>query len=106
MKSSTTLSFFSTILFATQLQAQQTTLDPPPRQQLAHDIFQQLIEINTTDSVGSTTLAAEAMRQAISRRRLRPADVVILGPNNRKGNLVARLHGSGRAKPDFLSSAT
>ena len=28
---------------------------------LAHDIFQQLIEINTTDSVGSITVAAKAM---------------------------------------------
>ena len=28
---------------------------------LARDIFQQLIEINTTDSVGDTTVAAEAM---------------------------------------------
>ncbi len=26
---------------------------------LAHDIFKQLIEINTTDSSGSTTVAAE-----------------------------------------------
>jgi hypothetical protein len=28
---------------------------------MAHDIFKQLIEINTTDSVGSTTLAAQAI---------------------------------------------
>src|ERR1039457_5266586 len=28
--------------------------------QLARDIFKQLIEINTTDSIGSTTVAAEA----------------------------------------------
>ena len=30
---------------------------------MAHDIFKQLIEINTTDSVGSVTAAAEAMAQ-------------------------------------------
>mgnify|MGYP001190307565 CR=1 FL=1 len=35
-----------------------------PHQQLAHDIYKQLIEINTTDSVGSTTVAAEAMAHA------------------------------------------
>jgi hypothetical protein len=32
---------------------------------LAHDILQQLIEINTTDSVGSTTIAAEAMSKRV-----------------------------------------
>ena len=64
MKSSKTLSLFATILFATQLQAQQPTLDPPTRQ-LAHDVFKQLIEINSTDSIGSTTAVAEAMRQRL-----------------------------------------
>src|SRR5262245_56972778 len=36
---------------------------PPlaPHQQLTRDIYKQLIEINTTDSVGNTTVAAEAM---------------------------------------------
>lgn len=29
----------------------------------AHDIFKQLIEINTTDSIGSTTLAAQSYYQ-------------------------------------------
>ena len=78
------------------LHAQQTTstttLDPADRQ-LAHDIFKQLIEINTTDSIGSTTAAAEAMRKRLLDAGFSPADVVVLGPNQRKGNLVARLHG-------------
>jgi acetylornithine deacetylase/succinyl-diaminopimelate desuccinylase-like protein len=92
MKSSKALSLFATLLFATQLQAQQTPLDPPTRQ-LAHDVFKQLIEINSTDSIGSTTMVAEAMRQRLIDAGFTPADVVILGPNPRKGNLVARLHG-------------
>ncbi len=33
--------------------------------QLSHDIFKQLIEINTTDSVGNTTVAAQAMAQRL-----------------------------------------
>jgi hypothetical protein len=33
--------------------------------QTAHDIFKQLIEINTTDSIGSTTVAAQAMAQRL-----------------------------------------
>jgi acetylornithine deacetylase/succinyl-diaminopimelate desuccinylase-like protein len=68
-------------------------------QKLSRDIFQQLIEINTTDSVGSTTVAAKAMAQRLLDAGFSKEDVVVLGPNGRKGNLVARLHGTGRAKP-------
>jgi acetylornithine deacetylase/succinyl-diaminopimelate desuccinylase-like protein len=66
---------------------------------LSRDIFRQLIEIDTTDSVGSTTLAAEAMRQRLLDAGFDPADAQVLGPNGRKGNLVARLHGGGAHKP-------
>jgi acetylornithine deacetylase/succinyl-diaminopimelate desuccinylase-like protein len=66
---------------------------------LSRGIFRQLIEINTTDSVGSTTVAAEAMRQRLLDVGFDPADAQVLGPNDRKGNLVARLHGSGTHKP-------
>ena len=70
--------------------------------QLSRDIFQQLIEINTTDSVGSTTVAANAMAQRLLDAGFPKEDVVVLGPNDRKGNLVARLHGTGAAKPVLL----
>jgi acetylornithine deacetylase/succinyl-diaminopimelate desuccinylase-like protein len=73
-------------------------LDPQTKQ-LSRDIFQQLIEINTTDSVGSTTVAAKAMAQRLLDAGFPKEDVVVLGPNDRKGNLVARIHGTGVAKP-------
>jgi acetylornithine deacetylase/succinyl-diaminopimelate desuccinylase-like protein len=73
-------------------------LDPQTRK-LSRDIFQQLIEINTTDSVGSTTVAAKAMAQRLLDAGFAKEDVLVLGPNDRKGNLVARFHGTGRAKP-------
>jgi acetylornithine deacetylase/succinyl-diaminopimelate desuccinylase-like protein len=73
-------------------------LDPQTKQ-LSRDIFQQLIEINTTDSVGSTTVAANAMAKRLLDAGFPKADVVVLGPNDRKGNLVARIHGTGAAKP-------
>jgi len=60
---------------------------------LAHDVFKQLIEINTTDSVGSTTVAAQAMAQRLLDAGFAKADVVVLGPNDRKGNMVARYRG-------------
>ncbi len=64
---------------------------------LAHDIFQQLIEINTTDSVGSTTVAADAMAKRLLAAGFAPADIKVLGPNNRKGNLVVRYRGTDAA---------
>ena len=71
-------------------------LDEATRQ-LAHDIFQQLIEINTTDSIGSTTIAAEAMANRLTSAGFPAEDVKVLGPNDRKGNLIARYRGTGSA---------
>src|SRR6202451_3342035 len=64
---------------------------------LARDIFQQLIEINTTDSVGSPTVAADAMAKRLLAAGFAADDVKVLGPNNRKGNMVARYRGTGTA---------
>jgi acetylornithine deacetylase/succinyl-diaminopimelate desuccinylase-like protein len=70
--------------------------------QLARDIFKQLIEINTTDSVGNTTTAAEAMAKRLRDAGYPESDIYIGGPNPRKGNLVARLHGTGARKPILM----
>jgi acetylornithine deacetylase/succinyl-diaminopimelate desuccinylase-like protein len=67
--------------------------------QLSHDIFKELIEINTTDSVGSTTVAAQAMAKRLLDAGFSASDVQVFGPNDRKGNLVARLRGTGARKP-------
>jgi acetylornithine deacetylase/succinyl-diaminopimelate desuccinylase-like protein len=69
---------------------------------LATDIFKQLVEINTTDSVGSTTVAADAMAKRLRDAGFPAEDVVVMGPNPRKGNMVARLHGTGAHKPVLL----
>lgn len=71
---------------------------------LSRDILKQLIEINSTDSVGSTTVAAEAMAKRLLDAGFAPDDVKVLGPNARKGNMVARLHGpaNGTSKPILL----
>lgn len=70
--------------------------------QLSHDIFKQLIEINTTDSVGNVTTAAEAMAQRLLAAGFSAADIKVIGPNDRKKNLIARLPGTGRKKPVLL----
>src|SRR5215472_5314868 len=67
--------------------------------QLSHDIFQQLIEINTTDSVGSVTAASEAMMQRFLDAGFSKEDIYLGGPNDRKKNLVVRIHGTVQNKP-------
>jgi acetylornithine deacetylase/succinyl-diaminopimelate desuccinylase-like protein len=75
-----------------------TQLDEPTHK-LAHDIFQQLIEINTTDSVGNVTTAAKAMQQRLLDAGFPKEDMYLGGPNDRKENLVLRFHGTGKKKP-------
>jgi len=70
--------------------------------QYAHDVFKQLIEINTADSVGNVTTASEAMAQRFRDAGYSEGDIFIGGPNDRKKNLVVRLHGSGKHKPLLL----
>jgi acetylornithine deacetylase/succinyl-diaminopimelate desuccinylase-like protein len=74
-----------------------------PTDPLARDIFKQLIEINTTDSVGSTTDAAKAMQKRFLDAGFAAKDAqVLVGANPKRGNLVARLHGSGKHKPVLI----
>src|ERR1700683_612049 len=73
-----------------------------PANALAHEIFKQLIEINTTDSVGNVTTAAQAMAQRFRAAGFAAADVAVLGADARKKNLVVRLRGSGQKKPLLL----
>ena len=73
---------------------QQTSPNP-----LAREIFKQLIEINTTDSVGNVTTAAEAVAARLREAGFPEKDVRVAGPTDRKKNLVARIPGSGKRKP-------
>ncbi len=71
-------------------------------QKLAHEILQQLIEINTTDSVGNVSTASEAMAKRLRDAGFTESDIYIGGPNDRKKNLVVRLNGTGMKKPVLL----
>ncbi len=80
--------------------ARSQAMDAAHRQ--ADDIFHQLIEINTTDSVGSVTAAAQAMQQRFLDAGFPASDVQLLGPNDRKQNLVVRYRGAAGEKPILL----
>jgi acetylornithine deacetylase/succinyl-diaminopimelate desuccinylase-like protein len=76
--------------------------DAGPHNPEARAILKELIEINTTDSSGSTTKAAEAMAARLKAAGFADADEQVLRPNPRKGNLVARLRGRHAGKPIVL----
>jgi acetylornithine deacetylase/succinyl-diaminopimelate desuccinylase-like protein len=67
--------------------------------QLAREILKQLIEINTTDSVGNVTTASEAMARRLRDAGFSEKDVIVAGPNERKRNLVVRFNGTGKHRP-------
>lgn len=73
-----------------------------PDQKLTRAIFKELIEINTTNSTGNTTEAAEAMAARLRTAGFSDKDIFVGGPHPRKGNLVATLRGSGVRKPVLL----
>jgi acetylornithine deacetylase/succinyl-diaminopimelate desuccinylase-like protein len=98
------LNLVASLVLTVSLQSQAVSSGDQATRQLAIDIFKQLIEINTTDSVGSVTAAAEAMAQRFRDAGFPESDIRVLGPdsNARKKNLVVRLHGSGKHKPVLL----
>src|SRR5262245_45962138 len=73
-----------------------------PRLQAFREIYKVLVEINTTDSAGDTVKAAEAMAARLRAGGLPAEDVRVLSSGPRKGNLVARLRGTGARKPILL----
>jgi acetylornithine deacetylase/succinyl-diaminopimelate desuccinylase-like protein len=73
-----------------------------PQQQFAFDIYKELVEINTVTATGDTALAAEAMAARLKAAGFADADIHVFSPAPHKGNLVARLHGTGARKPILL----
>ncbi len=67
-------------------------------QKLAREIFRQLIEINTTEKVGSTR-AAEAMADRLRSAGFAQSDITLAGPLPEHMNMVARYRGKGKLPP-------
>ena len=79
-----------------------TSSDLLPHQALARELLKELIEINTTDSVGDNTAAAQAMADRLLAAGFPPEDVQVLGPVEKKGNLVARYRGRESERKPLL----
>jgi acetylornithine deacetylase/succinyl-diaminopimelate desuccinylase-like protein len=78
---------------------------PAPDEAAFRALYKELVELNTTRSVGSCTAAAEAMRAHLLAAGIPAGDTQILAPSDRPkdGALIAVLHGHDpRAKPILL----
>ena len=90
------------MLLAVVLASIAVAQEPTSRRQAFREIYQELVEINTTNSVGDSLRAAEAMAARLKAGGLTPDNVQVLSSAPRKGNLVARLCGNGLRKPILL----
>lgn len=80
-------------VLAACLEAQEAPRD------LARSVLKELIEIDTTDSSGDDTAAAEAVARRLRAAGFAAEDVEVMAPAPKKGNVVARLRGTGRGRP-------
>lgn len=94
--------FLSALAIALGLGGSLSAQPPAAHQQLTREIYKELVELNTSESVGNTTVAAEAMAKRLRDAGFPAADARVLGAEPRKGNLVARLRGNGTRRPILL----
>jgi acetylornithine deacetylase/succinyl-diaminopimelate desuccinylase-like protein len=69
---------------------------------MARELLAELVEINTTHSVGDNTAAARAVEARLLAAGFPREDVHVLEPAPRKGNLVARLRGRDTGRKPIL----
>src|SRR5712692_5111699 len=73
-----------------------------PEQKRFHGIYKELVETNTSHSVGDNTLAAQRMARHLEDAGFTDAEAQVLEPFPKKGMLIARLRGDGSKKPLLL----
>lgn len=66
------------------------------------ELYQELVEINTSHSAGDTTQAAKAMQARLLSAGFLASDMEIIEPFPKKGNLLFRFKGSGKKRPLLL----
>ena len=75
-----------------------------PAQQIAHDVYKELVEINTSVTTGNIMNGALAMAKRFRAAGIPDADIFVGGPQPEKHNVVARIRGRNSAgrKPLLL----
>lgn len=92
----------ATLLVVSLCSARAADAPLTPDQQLARDIYKELVEIDTTHSTGNTTRAAEAVAKRLKAAGFAAQDIQLLGPTPVKGGVIARLRGGQTKKPLLL----
>ena len=64
-----------------------------PHQQATHDLYKELVEINTSVTTGNITNGANAMKKYFIAAGIPDSDIFVGGPRADKFNIVARLRG-------------
>ncbi|MBC7416489.1 MAG: M20/M25/M40 family metallo-hydrolase [Herminiimonas sp.] len=77
-------------------------LDAAAERALFHDIYKELVETDTSHSAGNNTLAARRMEKRLRDAGFSAAEIKVVEPFPKKGNLVLRFKGSGERKPVLL----
>jgi acetylornithine deacetylase/succinyl-diaminopimelate desuccinylase-like protein len=81
-------------------------LPPAADQQLAREIYKEMVESKSGFSTGSTTPIAEAEAARLKAAGFPASDIFVGGAIPRKANLVVRYHGTGTLKPILLLAHT
>ena len=76
--------------------------DSTAERKLFHDIYKEMVEINTSHSAGDTAEAARAVQKHLIDAGFTADEIQIFEPFPRKGNLVVRLKGTGVKEPILL----
>src|SRR5437763_13705290 len=94
------LFFAASFLASPSLNGQSTR--PDAEKKLAHDIYKEFIEIQSSFTTTSTTPVAEAPAPRLKSAGFSESDLFLGGANPRKANLVVRYRGTGKLKPILL----
>jgi len=82
------------------------TMPPPAEQQLAREIYKEMVEVKSGYTTGTTTPVAEAAARRLKTAGFADADIFVGGSIPTKANLVVRYRGSGRRRPILLLAHT
>jgi acetylornithine deacetylase/succinyl-diaminopimelate desuccinylase-like protein len=93
---------FTLIALAALVGLQAHAQSARPEQQLFREIYQELVETNTTASAGDNTRAARSMEKRLRDAGFMASEVQVIEPFPRKGNLVLRMKGTGAKQPMLL----
>ena len=91
---------FLALLATTKSNAQSTR--PDAEKNLAREIYQGMVEVQSGFTTGTTTPIAEAAAARLKAAGFPDSDIFVGGAIPKKANLVVRYHGTGARKPILL----